>query len=92
MATIPAEIGQSLTSGNSNLGDIFQNIEKAIGTVTSVYDQITGKAEGVEGQMEYVADEPAKVEPAVTTKPTSYVPYMAIGAIVLVGMVLVLRN
>jgi len=47
MAVVPSTIASSLQETAGGIGDIFTNVQDVVQTVGSIYDQITGKDEGL---------------------------------------------
>jgi len=91
---VPSEIGTSLNSVLGGIGEIFTNVQETVATVNSVYDQITGKSEGLPGQTTQ-ATAPVKPAAAVTAAQPAGMPsgtMLAVGAVVFIGVLLILRK
>ena len=91
---IPASIGQTITGFQSGISDIFTNVKDVVQTVDSVYDQLSGKSENVPAQALTPTVTPAGPAPSAPAKPQLQVngTTIAIGAVVLLGVILLLRN
>jgi len=93
---IPSSVGQSLSAFSSGISDIFTNVKDVVQTVDSVYDQLTGKSENVPSQIvSSTTPTTPTVPPAVlVAKPQLQLSgtTIAIGAVVLLGVILILRN
>ena len=103
---VPSEISSSLSAFDGDLGDIFTNVGNVAQTVGSIYDQITGKSQNVPGQSgQTYAQSPTVATPTETT-PTETTPSdrasesqilnsgvaLGIGAVVLIGVLLLLKD
>lgn len=86
MALVPSSIGSTLTSGG--IDQFFTNVKDAVQSVSTVYDQITGKSESVPAQAVVTssAPVPAPSFPAIPWK------MIGIGVVIVTGLALVLRK
>lgn len=69
-ALVPNEISTALNASDSGLGSIFTNAQDVVQTVSSIWDQIKGIADGLEGQSGSTSVPPVAVSaPPVSTPP-----------------------
>jgi len=84
---VPSEISKSLSAVDGGLGEIFTNVENVVQTVGSIYDQITGKSQGVPGQTEETySQSPTVTAPAPAQAPA--IPAAPVPAVASEGMLL----
>ena len=93
---VPSEISSGLSAFNGGLGEIFTNVENVVQTVGSIYDQVTGKSQAVPGQAERTYSQSPTV-PAPAPAPAQATPLgsgtaLAIGAVVLIGALFLLKD
>lgn len=93
----PNEISTGLSAFGSGLADIFTNAGNVVQSVSSVYDQLTGKSQSVPGQSVQYSQSPAP--PVVASAPAKSPETMrlnsttlAIGAVVLIGALLLIKD
>ena len=92
---LPSEIS---SSADNSLGEIITNVSNVVQTDGSIYDQITGKSQSVPGQAVQIysqsptppAPVPVPVKASETMRLNSTA--LAIGAVVLIGALLLLRD
>lgn len=94
MASIlPSEI----SSFSADLGKIFTNVGNVAQTVSSIYDQITGKTQNVPGQTGQTSTQSPTVAAPVPVKASEPMLLnsgntLAIGAVVLIGVLLLISG
>jgi hypothetical protein len=88
MALVPSSIGATLAT-QSGFDQFFTNVKEVAQTVSSVYDQITGKSETVSPQTQAAAVTAASAPEA---RPMSTLAIVGIGLAVVIGLALVLRK
>ena len=91
---ILSSVGQGLSAFSSGISDIFTNVKDVVQSVDSVYDQLTGKSESVPSQVATPTITPAVPAPGPAAKPQFQLSgtTIAIGAVVLLGVILIVRN
>jgi len=89
----PSEVGSS-SSSFGVYSDLFTNIGNVVQSVGSVYDQITGKSQSVPGQVYSQSPTPVPVPVPVPVKTSALNSgsTLAIGAVVLIGALLLIRD
>jgi hypothetical protein len=97
MALIPSNIGETLSGWSKGISDVFTNVNDTVQSVNSVYDQLTGQSQSAPVNTS-TPQATTTVKPAAVTEVTpqlqTAVPnttMLAIGAVVLIGVILLLK-
>jgi len=92
MALITGSVLQALTSISPALGDIASNVNSAAETVSSVYDQINGKSQGLDETVKTTATPAVTPTAVAASEKKSYVTYIIVGGIVVVGLFILMKD
>lgn len=98
---LPSEISSGLSAVGGDLAGFFRNADSVVQSVSSIYDQITGKSQSVPSQSgQTYAQSPTVADPVPVPVPVKVSETklldsgstLAIGAVILVGVLLLLSD